>query len=59
MMNLRHAILLLCVFLAGSLAGADTLELKNGSVIKGQFAGGTDTKISFRVGSSIQHYRCH
>src|SRR2546421_10459450 len=56
MMNLRRAIILLCICLAGSLAGADTLELKNGSVIKGQYAGGTDTQISFRVGSSIQQY---
>ena len=56
MMNLRHAIILLCVCLAGSLAVADTLELKNGSVIKGRYTGGTESQISFRVGSSIQQY---
>ena len=56
MMNLRHAIILLCVCLAGALAVADTLELKNGSVIKGRYTGGTESQISFRVGSSIQQY---
>ena len=56
MMNLRHAIILLCVCLAGPLAVADTLELKNGSVIKGRYTGGTESQISFRVGSSIQQY---
>jgi hypothetical protein len=35
---------------------ADTLELKNGSVIKGTYVGGSDTRISFRVGSSVQEY---
>src|ERR1700678_3528945 len=35
---------------------ADTLELKNGSLIKGKFLGGTDTEISFQVGSTVQKY---
>ncbi len=35
---------------------ADTLELKNGSVIKGTFIGGSEAQISFRVGSTVQHY---
>jgi hypothetical protein len=39
-----------------SMAWADTLELKNGSLIKGKFLGGTDTEISFQVGSTIQKY---
>src|SRR5437588_7665049 len=56
MMKLRYAILLLSACLAASAAMADTLELKNGSVIKGQYAGGTESQISFRVGSSIQQY---
>jgi hypothetical protein len=42
--------------LAVSMAWADTLELKNGSVIKGKFLGGTDTEISFQVGSTVQKY---
>lgn len=37
-------------------AFADTLELKNGSVIKGTFIGGSEAQISFRVGSSLQRY---
>jgi hypothetical protein len=39
-----------------SMAWADTLELKNGSLIKGKFLGGTDTEISFQVGSTVQKY---
>jgi hypothetical protein len=35
---------------------ADSLELKNGSLIKGRFIGGTQTSISFQVGSSVQSY---
>jgi hypothetical protein len=42
--------------LAGSMAWADTLELKNGSLIKGKFQGGTETAISFLVGSTVQKY---
>ncbi len=42
--------------LAASMAWADTLELKNGSLIKGQFLGGTKTEISFQVGSTVQKY---
>lgn len=37
-------------------ARADSLELKNGSLIKGKFMGGTQTSISFQVGSSLQTY---
>jgi len=39
-----------------SAAVADTLELKNGSVIKGTFIGGSEAQLSFRVGSTVQHY---
>ncbi|HUD15448.1 MAG TPA: hypothetical protein VMQ56_17480 [Terracidiphilus sp.] len=42
--------------MAASMAWADTLELKNGSVIKGKFLGGTETEISFQVGSTVQKY---
>jgi hypothetical protein len=42
--------------LAASMAWADTLELKNGSLIKGKFLGGTETEISFQVGSTVQKY---
>jgi len=39
-----------------SLAWGDSLELKNGSLIKGRYMGGTESTIDFRVGSSVQHY---
>ena len=42
--------------LTASMAWADTLELKNGSLIKGKFLGGTETEISFQVGSTVQKY---
>ncbi|HEU5403389.1 MAG TPA: hypothetical protein VFU86_18680 [Terriglobales bacterium] len=48
--------LILAVCLVTSLAWADSLELKNGSLIKGKFVGGTDTQITFQVGSSRQTY---
>jgi len=47
---------LIVLTLAASMAWADTLELKNGSLIKGKFLGGTETDISFQVGSTIQKY---
>jgi hypothetical protein len=39
-----------------SMARADSLELKNGSLIKGKFMGGTENAITFQVGSSVQQY---
>jgi len=52
---------LICGFAIALLLGcvivrADQLELRNGSVIKGTFLGGTDTQIKFQVGSSVQQY---
>ena len=52
----RNYIFLLVLFLVSSSAWSDTLELKNGSVIKGKFISRTDTDISFQVGSSVQKY---
>jgi hypothetical protein len=37
-------------------AWGDSLELKNGSLIKGHYVGGTESDISFRVGSTVQSY---
>jgi len=37
-------------------AWADSLELKNGSLIKGRYVGGTENQINFRVGSTVQQY---
>ena len=48
--------LLTVLALAVSVAWADTLELKNGSLIKGKFVSGTETEISFQVGSTVQTY---
>jgi len=47
-------IVALCVAVVA--ARADSLELKNGSLIKGKFMGGTQASISFQVGSSAQSY---
>jgi hypothetical protein len=44
------------LILTASFACADTLELKNGSLIKGKFLSGTQTEISFQVGSTVQKY---
>ena len=44
------------LYLVASIAWADSLELKNGSLIKGKFMGGTESEISFQVGSSVQKY---
>jgi hypothetical protein len=54
-MTCRTLLLFLVLVPAAMMAG-DTLELKNGSVIKGAYVGGTDTRISFRVGSTVQQY---
>jgi hypothetical protein len=48
------AIVALCVAVVA--ARADSLELKNGSLINGKFIGGSQTSISFQVGSSVQSY---
>ena len=47
-------IVALCVAVVA--ARADSLELKNGSLIKGKFMGGTQGSITFQVGSSAQSY---
>src|SRR5271167_1629417 len=47
-------VVVVCVAAVG--AGADSLELKNGSLINGNFMGGTQTSISFQVGASVQSY---
>ena len=46
--------LVIALWLGASLAWADSLELVNGSLIKGKFMGGTESEISFQVGSSVQ-----
>jgi hypothetical protein len=46
--------LALILAFGAAIAHADTLELTNGSLIKGRFVGGTETEIKFQVGSSVQ-----
>jgi len=48
--------LVIALCLTAPSAWADSLELKNGSLIKGKFLGGTESEISFQVGSSVQKY---
>jgi hypothetical protein len=48
--------LVIALCLAESIAFADSLELKNGSLIEGKFMGGTESEIRFQVGSSVQKY---
>jgi hypothetical protein len=48
--------LVIALCLTASRAWTDSLELKNGSLIKGKFMGGTENEISFQVGSSVQKY---
>src|SRR6266403_1313469 len=48
--------LVIALCLVGSIACADSLELKNGSLIEGKFLGGTESEISFQVASSVQKY---
>lgn len=56
MMKSNLTSVLSAVLCLASLAWGDSLELRNGSLIKGKFVGGTDTEISFQVGSSTQKY---
>src|SRR6266568_8448110 len=57
MMNRRQKFgLVFAMCLAASAAVADSLELKNGSLIKGKFMGGNQNSINFQVGASMQSY---
>jgi len=49
-------ILLIALCLGTTVTPADSLELKNGSLIKRRYPGGTGTEIRFEVGSSVQRY---
>src|SRR5260370_35838367 len=48
--------LVIAVCVAVPMASADSLQLNNGSLINGTFMGGTESEISFQVGSSVQTY---
>jgi hypothetical protein len=53
---IRNRNLVIAICLTASMAWADSLELKNGSLINGKFLGGTESAISFQVGSEVQSY---
>lgn len=56
-MKIRTSFVLVLAFcVVASVAWADSLELKNGSLIKGKYVGGTENEIIFQVGSSRQSY---
>jgi hypothetical protein len=46
--------ILLC--LTAVVTPADSLQLNNGSLMKGRFVGGTETEVKFEVGSSVHRY---
>ena len=48
--------LLIVLCLGATVTRADSLELKNGSLIKGRYLGGTGTEIRFQVGPYVQRY---
>lgn len=52
----KYGILSVCLCFLSLLCRADTLKLKNGSTIIGVYAGGSETHLSFRVGSTVQQY---
>ena len=52
----KYGILSVCLCFLSSVGWPDTLKLKNGSTIIGSYAGGSESQIGFRVGSSVQHY---
>jgi len=56
-MNIKQmCVVILSICVAAIVVRADSLELKNGSLINGKFMGGTQTSIAFQVGSSVQRY---
>ncbi len=52
----RNYGMLITVLTAAMIARADSLELKNGSLINGRFIGGSENEISFQVGTSAQKF---
>lgn len=56
MKKLQYGFLATLICLLASAAWADSLELKNGSLIKGTYMGGSENQINFRVGSTVQQY---
>ncbi len=55
-LTLRVIYFLGVLCLIATAAWADSLQLKNGSLIKGKYLGGTETEVVFQVGSTTQRY---
>ena len=47
-------VIVMCLIVSAAMA--DSLKLKNGSLVKGSFIGGDQNSIKFQVGSSLQTY---
>jgi len=54
--RLQKVGLVFVMCLVVSAAEADSLQLKNGSLVKGRFMGGDQNSINLQVGSSLQTY---
>lgn len=52
----RFLLVGLSTCLLASAGWCDSLQLKNGSVIRGKYLGGTEGEVSFQVGSTTQRY---
>jgi len=56
-MNAKGSLGVILTVCIGAIIGhADSLELKNGSLVNGTFIGGNQTRVTFQVGSSLQSY---
>ena len=53
----RNYGMLIVVVMVAMVARADSLKLKNGSLINGKFMGGSENEISFQVGFSVQKFK--
>ena len=45
-----------CLVICGGLAGADSLQLRNGGHLQGKYIGGTTTAIGFMTGGSVEYF---
>jgi hypothetical protein len=45
-----------CLAICASLAGADSLQLRNGRHLQGKYIGGTSTAIGFMSGPSVEYF---
>jgi hypothetical protein len=45
-----------CIALCAGIAGADSLQLRNGRHLQGKYIGGTTTAIGFMTGTTIEYF---